>query len=100
DAGVAAELRARARTGKEQRCDIAGAGDFAQVSWGKAFGGNDAKHKVIFERVAGEWIEILRYDAPAPTPARSNKPRRGKQRALWAQESLRRPDVATADSTS
>lgn len=100
DAGLAAELRSRARTGKEQRCDIAGAGNFAQVSWGKAFGGNDAKHKVLFERVDGEWIEILRYEAPAPTPARSNKPRRGKQRALWAQESIRRPDVAMADSTS
>ena len=100
DAGLASELRARARNGKHQRCDISSAGNYAQVSWGKAFGGNDARHKVIFERVAGEWVEILRYEAPAPAPAR-NKSRRGKQRTLWAQESgVTRPGAASADSTS
>jgi hypothetical protein len=99
DDSVASQLRARARTGKNQRCEIASAGKFAQVSWGKAFGGNDARHKVIFERVDREWVEILRFDAPTPTPARS-KSRRGKQRALWAQESIKRPAVASADSTS
>ena len=96
DAELASELRSRARTGKHQRCDIASAGNYAQVSWGKAFGGNDARHKVMFERVDGEWLEILRYEAPTPTPARGNKSRRGKQRALWAIS----PAVATADSTS
>ena len=36
------------------------------MSWGKAFGGNDARSKVIFERANGGWIEILRYEAPTP----------------------------------
>ncbi len=100
DASLAAQFRERARPGRREHCDISSAGTFAQVSWGKAFGGNDARHKVIFERVAGEWVEILRYEAPTPTPARS-RPRRGKQRMLWAEESgVRRPGVASADSTS
>jgi hypothetical protein len=81
DAGLASELRARARTGKRDHCEIASDGNYAQVSWGKAFGGNDARFKVIFEHAYGGWVEILRYEAPAPTPARS---RRSKQRALWA----------------
>ena len=101
DASLASELRTRAGTGRQQRCDIAAAGNFAQVSWGTAFGGNDARHKVMFERVADQWVEILRYEAPTPTPARTNnKGRRGKGRILWAQESIRRPDVSTADSKS
>jgi len=86
DAGLASQLRARAGAGKQQRCDIASAGNFAQVSWGKAFGGNDAKHKVMFERVDGEWVEILRYEAPTPTPVRKS-PSRGKKRILWADAS-------------
>ena len=84
DARLASELRARAGTGKRQRCDISSAGNYVQVSWGRAFGGNDAKNKVMFERVDGEWLEILRYEAPTPTPARSNRTRRNKQRVLWA----------------
>jgi hypothetical protein len=86
DARIAAELQGRARTSPREHYDIAINGGYAQVSWGKAFGGNDARHKVIFERVDTEWVEILRYEAPTPTPARS-RPRRGKQRALWAEGS-------------
>jgi len=85
DAGLAAQFRQRAQPGRGEPCEISGTGDYAQVSWGSAFGGNDARHKVIFERVAGEWVEILRYDAPTATPARS-RPRRGSKRTLWAQE--------------
>ena len=83
DTGLAARFRERAQSGRREHCDISSTGDFAQVSWGKAFGGNDARHKVIFERVAGEWVEILRYEAPTPTPARSRN-RRGSKRTLWA----------------
>ena len=85
DAGLAAELRARARTGKREHCDIVSDGSVAQVSWGKAFGGNDARSKVIFERTDNAWVEILRYQAPAPTPVR-NRSKRTKQRALWASD--------------
>lgn len=100
DTGLAAELRSRARTGKREHCDIVSDGSVAQVSWGKAFGGNDARSKVIFEHANGGWVEILRYQAPNPTPAR-NRSKRTKQRALWAAEiSVRRPDGASADSTS
>jgi hypothetical protein len=100
DAGLAANLHARARLGRRERCEIASDGNVAQVSWGKAFGGNDARFKVIFEHAHGGWIEILRYQAPAPTPAR-NRTKRAKQRTLWAEESgVRRLDGASADSTS
>lgn len=100
DGGLAAQLHARARPDRRERCEISSVGNYAQVSWGKAFGGNDARNKVIFERVDREWVEILRYEAPTPTPARSRN-RRGKSRALWAEESgLRRPAGASADSTS
>lgn len=88
DAGLAAELRARARPARREHCEIVSDGNYAQVSWGKAFGGNDARHKVIFEHVDGAWVEILRYEAPAPTPARSRS-RRGKQRTLWAENGAR-----------
>lgn len=100
DAGVAAALRARARIGKREHCEIASDGSVAQVSWGKAFGGNDARFKVIFERADGGWVEILRYQAPVPTPAK-NKNKRTKQRALWALESgVRNPAGASAATTS
>jgi hypothetical protein len=100
DASLASELRARARPGRHEHCEIAGDGTYAQVSWGKAFGGNDAKSKVIFERANGAWIEIMRYEAPTPTPARTRN-KRSKSRALWAEGSaFRRPGVASADSTS
>ncbi|HEU5136297.1 MAG TPA: hypothetical protein VFU13_14190 [Steroidobacteraceae bacterium] len=82
DARLASQLHARARTGRREHCEITGNGNYAQVSWGKAFGGNDARHKVIFERAHGGWVEILRYKAPEPTPAR-NRTRRSK-RTLWA----------------
>jgi len=85
DASIASELHARARPGRYERCEIASDGTYAQVSWGKAFGGNDARSKVIFERATGGWIEILRYEAPAPTPARSRN-KRTKSRALWADD--------------
>jgi hypothetical protein len=100
DLGLAADLRARAQPGRRDHCEIASDGNFAQVSWGKAFGGNDARFKVIFEHAHGGWIEILRYQAPAPTPAR-NKNKRTRQRALWAEVSgVRTPAGASADSTS
>jgi hypothetical protein len=100
DAGIASELLARARTGKREHCEVAGDGSFVQVSWGRAFGGNDARFKVIFERADGGWVEIMRYEAPTPTPAR-NRTRRMKQRALWAEESgVRRPADAWAMTTS
>jgi hypothetical protein len=100
DNGLAAELRMRARAGKDERCDIVSDGTFAQVSWGKAFGGNDARSKVIFERADKQWVEILRYEAPTPTPARNRK-KGGKQRALWAEASgLTSPDAASAAMTS
>jgi hypothetical protein len=83
DAGHAAQLRERAQPRTREHCEISSAGEYAQVTWGKAFGGNDARHKVIFERVAGEWVEILRYEAPTPTPVRT-RPRRGSKRTLWA----------------
>ena len=88
DAALAAELRLRAEPGRREHCEIVGAGNYAQVSWGKAFGGNDARHKVIFEHVDAAWVEVLRYEAPAPTPARSRS-RRGKQRTLWAANGVR-----------
>jgi hypothetical protein len=84
-ANLASDLHARARPGRYERCEIASDGTFAQVSWGKAFGGNDARSKVIFEHANGSWIEILRYEAPAPTPAR-NRNKRSKSRALWADD--------------
>ena len=56
---------------RHEHCEIVSDGNYAQVSWGKAFGGNDARAKVIFERADGGWIEILRYEAPTPTPARN-----------------------------
>ena len=57
--------------------------------------------KVIFERAYGGWIEILRYQAPTPTPARNRNNAAQKQRALWARESgFRSPAVASAGSTS
>jgi hypothetical protein len=100
DAGLAADLRARAQPRRREHCEIVSDGNYAQVSWGKAFGGNDARSKVIFERAHGGWIEILRYQAPVPTPVR-NRIKRTKQRALWAEESgIRRPDAASADWTS
>jgi len=96
DAGLAAELRARSRSKPREHCEIVSDGNFAQVSWGKAFGGKDARFKVIFERASGGWIEILRYQAPTPTPAR-NKNKRTRQRALWADESgFRSPAGASA----
>jgi hypothetical protein len=99
DPGVASELLTRARTGRED-CEIASDGNYAQVSWGKAFGGNDARFKVIYERAQGGWVEILRYQAPVPTPARIQN-KRSKQRSLWARESdVRRLAGASADSTS
>jgi hypothetical protein len=100
DTGLASDLRARARTGRREQCDIASDGNYAQVSWGRAFGGHDARYKVIFEHAQGGWIEILRYQAPIPSPAR-NRDKRTKQRALWAQESgVRRPAVASAATRS
>jgi hypothetical protein len=100
DNGLAAQLRARARTGKDERCEIVSDGTFAQVSWGKAFGGNDARSKVIFERAENKWVEILRYQAPNPMPARNRK-KGGKQRALWAEvRGSTRPDAASAATTS
>ena len=95
DAGLAAELHARARPGRREHCEISSDGNYAQVSWGKAFGGNDARYKVIFERANGGWVEILRYEAPAPTPARSRIA--AEARALWAMISLA---GASADSMS
>ena len=83
DGALAAQLYSRARPAPRARCDISRIGNYAQVSWGEAFGGNDARNKVIFERVDRGWVEILRYQAPAPTPAR-NRARRAKQRTLWA----------------
>jgi len=96
DTSLAAELRTRAKAGKRERCDIVSDGNYAQVSWGKAFGGNDARAKVIFERAENHWVEILRYEAPNPTPAR-DRSKRGK-RALWAE--IRNPAAASAASTS
>ena len=95
DGKLAAQLLARARPDRREHCDISSVGNYAQVSWGKAFGGNDARSKVIFERVDRAWVEILRYEAPTPTPPRS-RGRRGKTRALWAIS----PAGASADSTS
>jgi len=85
DTSLAAELRGRAKAGKGESCDIVSDGTYAQVSWGKAFGGNDARSKVIFERAADRWVEIMRYEAPNPTPAR-DRSKRGK-RVLWAETS-------------
>jgi len=101
DSGLAADLHVRARLGRHERCDITSDGNFAQVSWGKAFGGNDARYKVIFEKAQGAWIEILRYQAPVPTPVRNRNNKRLRQRALWAEVSgVSRPDDASASSTS
>jgi hypothetical protein len=90
DGALAAHLYARARPGRRARCEISRAGSYAQVGWGEAFGGNDARHKVIFERVDNGWVEILRYQAPAPAPAR-NRARRAKQRVLWAGTEFHQP---------
>jgi hypothetical protein len=99
DTRLAAQLVARARPGRLDRCDITSAENYAQVSWGSAFGGNDARFKVIFERAHGGWVEILRYKAPEPTPAR-NRARRSK-RTLWAGNVvISSQAVASADSTS
>jgi hypothetical protein len=90
DGGLAAQLYARARPDRRAHCEISRAGSYAQVSWGEAFGGNDARHKVIFERVDRGWVEILRYQAPEPAPAR-HRARRAKQRALWAGNDFHQP---------
>lgn len=84
DGALAAQLHERARLDAREHCEISSTGNYAQVSWGKAFGGNDARNKVIFERVDDQWVEILRYEAPTPSPAR-DRARRGKQRSLWAE---------------
>ena len=86
DGALAAHLYARARPDRRERCEIHRAGGYAQVVWGEAFGGNDARNKVIFELVDSDWVEIMRYQAPKPPPAR-NRARRAKQRVLWARES-------------
>ena len=100
DASLAVELRARAHPKSRERCDIVSDGTFAQVSWGKAFGGNDARNKVIFERANGVWTEVMRYQAPTPAPAR-NKSKGSKRRTLWAEvPGVRRQDGASADSKS
>ena len=101
DGGLASELHARARPARREHCEISSVGNYAQVSWGKAFGGNDARHKVIFERVnGGQWVEILRYEAPTPTPARSrNTPREINVRCGRGVR-IRRLAGASADSTS
>jgi hypothetical protein len=100
DAPLAARLHARARPGHRDQCEIASDGHYAQVSWGSAFGGNDSRHKVIFERSVDGWIEILRYEAPTPSPARDPS-RKSRQRALWAEESgVRRLGAASAMSRS
>ena len=100
DAGLAAELHARARPGRREHCEISSDGNYAQVSWGKAFGGNDARIKVIFERADGGWVEILRYEAPAPTPARNRNKRCESNVRCGRKSGVRRPAGASADSTS
>jgi len=97
DVPLAAQLHARARAGQREHCEIISAGNYAQVSWGKAFGGNDARFKVIFERAHGGWVEILRYKAPAPTPARI-RTRRAKQRALWASARAPHGEIRSGDA--
>jgi hypothetical protein len=98
DAGLAAQLIAQAQPPGREPSEISSVGNYAQVSWGKAFGGNDARNKVIYELTASGWVEILRYQAPEPT---RNRTRRGKQRSLWAEKSgLNRPACASADSKS
>jgi hypothetical protein len=97
DGALAADLYARARPDRGARCEISSAGNYAQVSWGRAFGGNDARNKVIFERAESGWVEILRYQAPEPTPAR-NRARKARQRALWALSQA--PAAASADLKS
>jgi len=99
DVTLAAHLYERASPDQRARCEISQVGSYAQVSWGEAFGGNDARHKVIFEHVDRGWVEILRYQAPAPTPAR-NGPRRARQRALWAQETETRVISQVLDDAS
>ena len=100
---LAAQLHARSRAGRRELCEITSSGNYAQVSWGKAFGGNDARHKVIFERAHGGWVEILRYKAPEPTPAR-NRTRRSKRGVVGAGMGTvpisRRPAAAWAATTS
>lgn len=54
----------RAQLEKETGCEARRAGSYAQLSCGRAYEGRDARVKVIFERVKGAWLEVLRYQAP------------------------------------
>jgi len=66
DEALAAELFNRAKVPEGEECEIVAVKGFVQVACGQAFEGNDARYKVIFERVEKNWIEVLRYDALSP----------------------------------
>ncbi len=60
---TAAKLLVQAQPAQEE-CSVVGATHYAEVRCGEAFGGNDARFKVIFHRVLGRWVEVMRWEAP------------------------------------
>jgi hypothetical protein len=61
-----------ARTGMPagERCEIRGIQNDALVICGSVFHGNDARYKVLFEKSAGRWTEVMRYELDGDTEAR------------------------------
>ena len=66
----AQDLYRRARTPAGETCEIRRAKEYATVSCGSAFHGNDARFKVLFERVGDRWIEVMRYELDTEAEAK------------------------------
>jgi hypothetical protein len=66
---AAAKLLQRAQPAHLSGCEVRRADRYAQVSCGRAYDGNDAALRVVFERVGASWKEVMRYRAPATNPA-------------------------------
>jgi len=65
---AAMKLLERAKPEQISGCEVRRAESLAQVSCGRAYDGNDAAFKVIFERVNARWKEVTRYKAGATPP--------------------------------
>jgi hypothetical protein len=69
----AASLMHASKLEARESCEVVRSGNHAQVGCGTAYGGNDARVKVLFERVRGSWIEVMRYAAPSPDAASATR---------------------------